>query len=68
MSDKQLTAVEWLNQQFVDRQNGNGDSRSWDEIISQAMEMEAMQREKDYSEGYDFGYEEARYEFDYGRE
>ena len=30
------TAVEWYNQQIVDRQNGNGDSRSRDEILSNA--------------------------------
>jgi len=34
------TAVEWFNQQIVDRQNGKGDSRTWDEIFSQAKEME----------------------------
>jgi hypothetical protein len=33
------TAVEWFNQQIVDRQNGNGDARSWDEIFNQANEM-----------------------------
>jgi hypothetical protein len=37
------TAVEWFNQQIVDRQNGNGDSRTWDEIFSQAKEMEKQQ-------------------------
>ena len=34
------TAVEWFNQQLVDRQNGNGDSRSRDEIFEQAKEMD----------------------------
>ena len=37
------TAVEWFNQQLVDRQNGNGDSRSRDEIFEQAKEMEKEQ-------------------------
>ena len=37
------TAVEWLNQQLIDRQNGIGDSRSWDEIVEQAKEMEKQQ-------------------------
>lgn len=41
--EKQLTAVEWFNQQLVDRQNGNGDSRSRDEILEQAKEMEKEQ-------------------------
>lgn len=41
--DAQLTAVEWFNQQLVDRQNGNGDSRSRDEIFEQAKEMEREQ-------------------------
>ena len=38
-----MTAVEWFNQQLVDRQNGNGDSRSRDEIFEQAKEMEKEQ-------------------------
>jgi hypothetical protein len=37
------TAVEWFNQQIVDRQNGNGDSRSLDKIFEQAKEMEKEQ-------------------------
>jgi len=68
MSNKQLTAVDWLIQQFVDRQNGDGDSRSWDEIVSQAKEMEAEQKENDYSDGYDMGYWEGRILGDYGQE
>ena len=39
-----MTAVEWYNQQLVDRQNGNGDSRSRDEIFEQAKEMEKEQK------------------------
>ena len=43
-AEKQLTAVEWFNQQLVDRQNGNGDSRSRDEIFEQAKVMEKEQK------------------------
>ena len=38
------SAVEWFNQELVDRQNGNGDSRSRDEIFEQAKEMEKEQK------------------------
>ena len=37
------TAVEWFNQQLLDRQNGKGDSSSWDEILEQAKAMEKEQ-------------------------
>jgi len=40
---KKQTAVEWFNQQIIDKQNGNGDFRSWDEIFEQAKEMEREQ-------------------------
>jgi len=39
----QQTAVEWFNQQLVDRQNGKSDSRSLDEILQQAKAMEKEQ-------------------------
>ena len=39
----QLTAVEWFNKQLLDRQNGKGDSSSWDEILEQAKAMEKEQ-------------------------
>jgi uncharacterized iron-regulated membrane protein len=39
----EMTAVEWLNQQIVDRQNGDGNSISWDEILEQAKAMEKEQ-------------------------
>jgi predicted DNA-binding ArsR family transcriptional regulator len=39
----QQTAVEWFNQQLVDKQNGKDDSRSWDEILEQAKIMENQQ-------------------------
>jgi hypothetical protein len=47
---KQVTAVEWFNQQLVDRQNGDGDSRSWDEILDQAKEMEKQQHQETFKE------------------
>jgi hypothetical protein len=42
-NNKQQTGVEWYHQQIVDRQNGNGDSRSLDEIFEQSKEMEKQQ-------------------------
>jgi hypothetical protein len=36
---KELMGVEWYHQQIVDRQNGNGDSRSLDEIFEQSKAM-----------------------------
>jgi len=52
---KQQTAVEWYNQQIVDRQNGNGDSRSLDEIFEQAKEMEKQRIENAFNSGYNNG-------------
>ena len=46
------SAVEWFNQQLVDRQNGNGDSRNVDKILEQAKEMEETQRKNDFIGGY----------------
>jgi hypothetical protein len=51
-SNKQQTAVEWYHQQIVDRQNGNGDSRSLDEIFQQAKEMEKQKLEDAWVEGF----------------
>ena len=48
-----MTAVEWFNQQLVDRQNGNGDSRSRDEIFEQAKEMEKEQIVEAFFQGVD---------------
>ena len=45
------SAVEWFNQQLVDKQNGNGDNRSWEEIFEQAKEMEKEQIIDAYDEG-----------------
>jgi hypothetical protein len=47
------TAVEWLVKQIVDRQNGNGDSRGFDEIIEQAIQMEAEQLIDAWENGID---------------
>jgi len=44
------TGVEWYHQQIVDRQNGNGDSRSLDEILEQAKEMENREMRSDIEE------------------
>jgi hypothetical protein len=51
-NNKQQTAVEWYHQQIVDRQNGNGDSRSLDEIFQQAKEMEKQKLEDAWVEGF----------------
>jgi hypothetical protein len=50
METKQ-TAVQWFNQQLIDRQNGNGDKRSWDKILQQALQMEREQIEDAYGDG-----------------
>jgi hypothetical protein len=34
-----MTAVEWFNQQLVDKQIGKGDSRDWDAIFEKAKEI-----------------------------
>ena len=52
---KKQTAVAWFNQQLIDRQNGNGDSRSWDEIFEQAKEMEEDQRMELADAAYEAG-------------
>jgi hypothetical protein len=57
--EKQL-AVEWFNQQLVDRQNGNGDSRSRDEIFEQAKVMEEDGRHASYLYGHKVGYIKAK--------
>lgn len=57
---KQLTAVEWFNQQLVDRQNGKGDSRSWSEILEQAKQIEKEQAitfTNDYITNVDWSYQ-----------
>jgi hypothetical protein len=49
-NETKQTAVEWYNQQIVDRQNGNGDSRSFDEIFEQAKEMEKEQQKNTWED------------------
>ena len=34
-----MTAVEWFNQQLVDKQIGKGDSRDWNAIFEKAKEI-----------------------------
>ena len=55
-NNKQQTAVEWYHQQIVDRQNGNGDSRSLDEIFQQA---KAIHREEIKSTFYEGAFRES---------
>jgi hypothetical protein len=50
-NERKKTAVEWFNQQLVDRQNGKGDSRSLDEILEQANQMFQEQIMKAYDDG-----------------
>jgi hypothetical protein len=45
------TAVIWFNQQLIERQNGNGDRRSWSEILREALLMERDQIEEAYGDG-----------------
>ena len=40
------TAVEWLIDEITDKQNGEGDLRSWDMIFQQAKEMENQKLEQ----------------------
>ena len=44
-TEKQFTAVEWFNHELIERQNGNGDSRSRDEIFEEAKEIEYAQHQ-----------------------
>ena len=39
MENKKQSSIEWFNQQIIDRQNGEGDSRNWDMIFQQAKEI-----------------------------
>ena len=58
------TAVEWFNQQIVDRQNGNGDSRSRDEIFEQAKEMEKEYIKKGWLQDRDITFGDWQQEFE----
>lgn len=39
----QQTAVDWLIEQMIAKQNGKGDSRSMDEIFEESKKMEKQQ-------------------------
>jgi hypothetical protein len=47
----QHTAVEWLIEKMIAKQNGKGDSRSMDEIFEQAKEIEKQQIIDAYEKG-----------------
>jgi len=49
--EKKQTAVQWFNKQLIDRQNGDGDSRSWDEILLEALVMEREQIVDAFNDG-----------------
>jgi len=46
------TVVEWLQEEITNRQNGNGDSKSMNEIFDQALAMEKEQIEDAYHKGF----------------
>lgn len=48
MSNKQLTAVDWLLQQFDEEKT----PRQWEEVYKQAKELEKQQIESAYNDGY----------------
>jgi len=57
-NEKEMSALEWYHQQIVDRQNGNGDSRSLDEIFEQAKEIFEQQIKNAFARGNClYGYE-----------
>jgi hypothetical protein len=51
------TAIIWFNQQLIERQNGNGDRRSWSEILREALLMEREQIVEAFKIGSDKGYD-----------
>ncbi len=54
-SNMDQTAVEWLLEQFEQVHT----QRKWKEIIEQAKEIEAKQRQADTNHGYAQGYDDA---------
>lgn len=46
------SAVEWFNEQIIDKQNGEGDLRTWDMILEQAKEIEKEKEKSDFIGGY----------------
>jgi hypothetical protein len=47
----QQTAVEWLIDEIIAKQNGKGDSRSMDEIFEKAKEMDKQQKKDAWDRG-----------------
>lgn len=64
MSNKTQTAVEWLINELHKKLNGEGSELSYEQIFNKAKQLEAEQKEKYYSEGYDFGCAESRFNYD----
>ena len=64
-NETKQTAVEWLIEKLTNRQNGNGDSRSLDEIYDKAKEMEKEQIVNTWSEAtapqHEIGLSDASY-------
>jgi hypothetical protein len=55
-ASKTMSSIEWFNQQIIDRQNGEGDSRNWDMILQQAKEKHKQEIEKAYNKGWHEGW------------
>jgi hypothetical protein len=45
------SSIEWFNEQIINKQNGNGDSRSWDELLQHAKKMHKEETENAYWDG-----------------
>jgi len=55
------SAVEWLIDEIIAKQNGKGDSRSMDEIFEQAKEMDIQQKIKQFENAFKEGKKHAKY-------
>jgi hypothetical protein len=51
MENKKQSSIEWFNQQIIDRQNGEGDSRNWDMIFQQAKEIHKQEIKESWVNG-----------------
>ena len=51
MENKKQSSIEWFNQQIIDRQNGEGDSRNWDTIFQQAK----LKHKQEIMDAVDYG-------------
>ena len=49
---KTMSSIDWFNKQIVNKQNGEGDLRSWDMIFQQAKEKHKQEIMDAYEEGY----------------